>query len=414
MLDVIKAMQTDKGTEAREPPVEAPESRRVPLPPPPAVTQPEGLPGTSETTIYMHAVPSASPSQEVQRGVDLCLDRLVLSGDLAQPANHSPPTDLQAVDNLQCQLLTSNEGASVAGPSHPDHHDEENQRIQQERQVAKGRTEQMVLEAERQKISMECPITGKKNLLSPELARILDQPGSHNLECDDKLYGLSIHLDEATLLLIESGQFIDLSKLLPNDKVVPDDEPECLQLVHQDGKLGIAPQVDKDAVIINSFKRWELAFDVYTGVFARAHPQRGPELFEYKHIIRRASETYIWQNVYSYDKVHRTHMQRNPGRTWSKKHKDAWSDHVKIYRKAALNTTTEGSASNKKRKPCRYFNKNGKCIKGSSCEFDHKCAFCGLFGHGKHNCRKFLASKKETGAPTPQPSASVSSTNAAL
>lgn len=282
---------------------------------------------------------------------------------------------------------------------------------QKERSAAKERTDQMILEAERQKINMGCPVTGKRFSISPELTEILDKPGSHNLECDNNLYGLSIHLDETLLTLIRAGQYVDLSKILPNDKVVPDEEPERVQLVQQDGKLGIASFVDKDAVIINSFKRWELAFDVYAGVFTRAHPRRGPEMLEYKHIIRRASETYVWANVYAYDKIHRTHMQNNPGRTWSKKHRDAWSDHVKIYRSSALQSSPETLNQGKKKKPCRYFNKNGKCTKGSGCEFDHKCAFCGMFGHGKHNCRKFLASKKETMATAPHPTPSVSSTS---
>lgn len=268
----------------------------------------------------------------------------------------------------------------------------------------------MILEAERQKIFMEHPVTGKRLLPNPELLQLLDKPGSHDLSCNNNLYGLSIHLDANTITLIEAGQFVNLSSLIPSDRVVPDEEPERLQLVHQDGKLGVAPYTDKDAVIINSFKRWELAFDIYAGVFTRAHPQRGPDLLEYKHIIRRASETYIWSNVYSYDKIHRTHMQRNPGRTWSKKHRDAWTDHVKIYKNAALTSGQDATNPGRKRKPCRFFNKNGKCIKGSNCEYDHKCAHCGLFGHSKHNCRKLITPKRdEVGASSVKQSNSATS-----
>lgn len=417
MLDVIKAMQSDnQPTQSQPNPSDLPRERvgNVMLPPPPPPNRADNRPGMSETTIYTQAVPSASPSQEQQRNLDLCLDRLVVSGNVTQSDqpvrdDHtnfdiSPPDLPPFVNNIN---LDGPLGTSAVPPV--DHHQDD---LQQERQAAKNHTDQMVLEAERQKIAMERPVTGKKFVVNPDLLKILDDPGSHDLACDNNLYGLSIHLDDQTIALIEAGQFVDLSKLIPHDKVVPDDEPEKLQLVNQEGRLGVAPAVDKDAVIINCFKKCELAFDVYAGVFTRAHPRRGPEMLEYKHIIRRAADTYVWTNVYNYDKIHRTHMQRNPGQTWSKKHKDAWSDHVKIYKNAALMTGQELVNPGRKRKPCRFFNKNGKCNKGSNCEFDHKCAFCGMYGHGKHNCRKFLALKKEEGHPVPsKPSASTSTTS---
>lgn len=418
MLDVIKAMQSgnekDKsqanssGTESRGHPLSAGQDRRV-LPPPPQGAPPDAGPGMSETTIYTHAVPSASPSQQVQRDLGLCLDRLVVSGgvDRTDPA---PALDPIVSNDLipQVSFIGDNFNTADDATAGPDTHVDERQ---QQRQGEKARTDQMILEAERQKINLEKPVTGKSLVIDPRLKEILDQPGSHNLECDNNLYGLSVHLDLHTIVLIEAGQFVDLSKLLPQERVVLEDEPEKVRIVSEDGKPAFAPYVDRDAVLINSFKRWELAFDVYAGVYVRAHPKRGPEMLEYKHIIRRASDTYVWANVYNYDKIHRTHMQRNPGRTWSKKHKDAWSDHVKIYKASALGASPEVTNPGRKRKPCRYFNKNGKCNKGSACEFDHKCSFCGLFGHGRHNCRKLQATKKENGNAHPvQPSHSVSST----
>lgn len=408
MLDVIKAMQNDHQDERQ-----AQASSTVPgrvLPAPPPQNPRDTRPGMSETTIYTHAVPSASPSQEARRDLDLCLDRLAVSGAADQQPNVECSTN--PLSTLALPLINTDLPivADPAAPAQPDVMEDE---VQRERQAAKARTDQMILEAERQKIFMERPVTGKKFVPTNELLQILDKPRSHDLTCDNNLYGLSVHLDANTIMLIESGQFVNLSILIPSDKVVPDDEPERLQLVHQDGRLGVAPYTDKDASIVNSFKRWELAFDVYAGVFTRAHPQRGPELLEYKHIIRRASETYIWSNVYSYDKIHRTHMQHNPGRTWSKKHRDAWSDHVKIYKNSALSTGQDATNPGRKRKPCRFFNKNGKCNKGANCEYDHKCVHCRLFGHGKHNCRKLQAAKREEPAPNvPRASVSTSSSNA--
>ena len=39
------------------------------------------------------------------------------------------------------------------------------------------------------------------------------------------------------------------------------------------------------------------------------------------------------------------------------------------------------------RKLCIPFNQ-GHCKFGKSCRFDHRCSFCGKFGHGIFNCMK--------------------------
>lgn len=269
--------------------------------------------------------------------------------------------------------------------------------MQQERAAAKDRTDQLVVEAERQKANLERPLTGNATLQQKDLdeSSHLNTPGTTDLECDKKLYALSVHLDKSLVSRIIRGEFIDLSKLLPRDKVVPEDDIDKVQIVSKDGKPAFEPFFDKDSTIITNYRRWELAFDIYAGVYTRAHPLRAPELYEYKHTIRRASDTFIWSNVYDYDKVFRTHMQFNPRRTWALKHQDAWSDHVRVFKSSAQGAALDVSTSSKKRKPCRFFNKNGKCTKGSSCEFDHKCSFCNIFGHGRYNCRKLLATVKK-------------------
>lgn len=270
---------------------------------------------------------------------------------------------------------------------------EQANQIHQERVAAKARTDAMVVEAEKQKLGMEKPLAGNDSAVISEL---LDNPGSTNLDCDDKLYSLAIHLDALTIARIERSEYIELSKLLPRDRVVPGDDYERLDLVHKDGRLALAPQMDKDASIISSYKKWEAAFDIYAGIFVRAHPRRGPEIYQYKHVIRNAADSFVWLGIYSYDRVFRTHMQSNPGRSWGKKLKDAWSDHVHQHKPAMHGDTSSG----KKRKICRYFNKNGRCAKGAQCKYDHRCSNCLMFGHGKYNCRKLKKEIKEPQSST--------------
>lgn len=383
--------------------------------------------GNSDTTIYTRAVPSASPSQQAQIGPAVPMNRLDLSlnaaagecqastnrvGDrellmepcrnlnpdqtlnVAAPQLDPPPVDQSSLFPNSDRDLDDRR-CGVGDPTNPVH---------QERIAAKTCTDAMVVEAERQKLELERPLAGTIDSLITETS-LFDNPRSSNLQCDNKLFALAVHVDKATKIKIENGEFVDLSKLLPHDKVLPDDEFDKVEIVSKDGKPAFNPVVDKDTAIINSFKKWEAAFDVYAGIFVKAHPRCGPEIFEYKHTIRKALESFVWSSIYAYDKVFRTHMETNKGRTWGKKIKDAWSDHVHMHLSKATSPNTD-TLSARKRKCCRYFNKNGHCTKGGQSEFDHQCSVCFMFGHGKYNCRK--NAKKET---APSPGAAISSKN---
>ena len=49
-----------------------------------------------------------------------------------------------------------------------------------------------------------------------------------------------------------------------------------------------------------------------------------------------------------------------------------------------------------KKQPCWKFNKNLPC--SPKCDFDHKCSYCGVFGHSVINCEKLAAKKAELAA----------------
>lgn len=398
MLQLLKSTPKDNSDPAKEKTTSGDDrpgtSNRVPFRGP--------VQGNSETTIYTRAVPSASPSQQDQLGQAVPMDRLALSLNAIAMNNTEGDmvlTQPQADANVSNSLSLSNVVSDNDPPRLREPNSDDANRVHQERVAAKTRTDAMIVEAERQKLALEKPLAGTDitELVSHHL--LLDNPGSCNLDCDDKLFALAVHLDKGTIGKIENGDFVELSKLLPRDKVLPEDEFDKVEIVSKDGKPAFNPIVDKDSSIINCFKKWEAAFDVYAGVFVRAHPKRGPEIFEYKHTIRKASESFVWSGIYAYDKIFRTHMETNKGRTWGKKLKDVWTDHVHMHLHKPLNVPGEGSG--RKRKICRFFNKNGKCVKGSQCEYEHRCAVCFMFGHGKYNCRRAAKKDMKDGAVAP-------------
>ena len=98
-----------------------------------------------------------------------------------------------------------------------------------------------------------------------------------------------------------------------------------MEIVNRNGKTYFVPRVDSDNHSISNFSRWEQAFRIYLNVYTRAHPKKSSELIQYNHIIHSISLTYVWNNVYSYDKEFRLHLSKHPERNWSVILQQAWS-----------------------------------------------------------------------------------------
>lgn len=107
--------------------------------------------------------------------------------------------------------------------------------VAQERRATEERTDRLIVEAERQKLALEKPPTGNTPdlicMAAGDRFAVLDKPGSDDLECDNKLYGLSVHLDHKLKDKIVAGEYVKLSQLLPKDKLVPDREVDKVEII---------------------------------------------------------------------------------------------------------------------------------------------------------------------------------------
>ena len=153
----------------------------------------------------------------------------------------------------------------------------------------------------------------------------------------------------------------------------------------------------QDSLTINGYGRWEQVFCVFSDVYTRAYPHRSGELIQYNHVIHTISLTFVWDNVYKYDKDFRLHLSRFPKCNWGiilnqsyvMRLKDKKTDSNKN------NFGFAGSNNNQRwgyKDACKRYNQ-GKCTFGVACRFEHKCYFCGKFGHTIKNCRKLMAEK---------------------
>ena len=153
-----------------------------------------------------------------------------------------------------------------------------------------------------------------------------------------------------------------------------------LEMVSREGYSFLVPATDKDLPKINSFKRWEVAFRVYAGIFTRANPSRATEIFQYTDAVCEATDNYVWDNVYTYDIIHRCFMVNNPLRSWSAIYLQAWGVRLRDpLTKSPVGYWTNsngksgrlGNVRGSSKEACWRFNK-GKYSYGSNCRFEHK------------------------------------------
>ena len=156
----------------------------------------------------------------------------------------------------------------------------------------------------------------------------------------------------------------------------------------------LAPVVG-DSIQINTYNRWEQAFQIYSNIITAQFPEKASELLQYNHTIHMVSTTYVWENIYAYNREFRHHISRHPERSWSIILQQAWTMLLKDRQRSDGSNSffqkggfgSGGHQNKKDREPCRHFNK-GHCTYGLSCPYDHRCSVkkCRKFGHGVHIC----------------------------
>ena len=230
---------------------------------------------------------------------------------------------------------------------------------------------------------------------------------------DDDFMHITCHVERCMAEKIERGEFVDLEKLLVKDKFRRRSEEQRLEFISHDGQTFLAPVSDGEAKI-TGIRKWEHAFRIYAAIFSKANPHRAAEIWQYVHIINTAASCYIWENVSYYDFTFRQMMSLNPNRSWSKIYNQLWnlSMTTPIQRNNSFgNFNPSGGGGNqnsgarkqgqgksgfgvpKKHKTCWKFNKNQPC-NPSSCDFAHKCSYCGTHGHSMLDCTKLHPEKK--------------------
>ena len=127
----------------------------------------------------------------------------------------------------------------------------------------------------------------------------------------------------------------------------------------------------------------------FSEIYMKAHPYRAAELVQYHHLIHIASQSFVLDNVYLYDKDFQIHMSKHTNHSWAIILQQVWMVRLHDRIKNVNNTGNDGAK--KSSELCKQLNKTGRCTYGASCKYEHRCSYCFKYSHGAYNCRKLKA-----------------------
>ena len=221
---------------------------------------------------------------------------------------------------------------------------------------------------------------------------------------------LICHIDQQLVDKIRKGEYVELSKLLQKPEHLKMDDESKINLLTKDGEEYLVrnrsnQHLDK----ITNVRKWEQAFRTYTAIYCEANPSRSLEILQYVDVINQAASKFPWESVARYDFVFRQLMSKKPYRSWAKTlHTRLDADTVsrrgdsiglvKViwYR----NSPTHGPSGTKqvdwRDNCCWKFNKTDNCPYGRNCRYEHRCTYCGGYGHPSVHCSKKVQKELHT------------------
>ena len=272
----------------------------------------ESLSSESEVTIYKQAVNQLDPNLGKQIDDLLNKSRQGLGGlDLngKRKVSYSSDENMDTSDEtVDTELGLANAGLSLIS-ERPRHQDEARPGTSFEQAVAAAvpapppqrtaeeNVEFLITEHEKSKARIY-EVPGKvHNTVSVNVAKI-----------DEDYQMIDAHVDEAFKKKVIGFEYIDFSKLIVKNKTVREEENQRLEIVNKNGMSYLAPVQERDGTQISSYAKWEQAFRVYSNIITGTFPHKATELLQYHHAIHTAAMSYVWENVYAYDKEFRHHI----------------------------------------------------------------------------------------------------------
>lgn len=121
---------------------------------------------------------------------------------------------------------------------------------------------------------------------------------------------------------IQSGEFFDLSKLLPKNLSLHDEEDNLV--LSLDNSVIKVSKKTKASTSITDIGQWTTAFTLYLSVFIEKFPLRSQELLQYLSLIRYAARVHKGLGWVIYDYKFRQKASKNKSLVWSTLDSQLW------------------------------------------------------------------------------------------
>ena len=174
---------------------------------------------------------------------------------------------------------------------------------------------------------------------------------------------------------MESGQFIDLGKLLP----------DCLSTANATGDTD-APKAPKPATrAISSIVEWVQSFGIYTAILSKSYPHRIADLLGYQTLILQAYQEFKGDFWLRYDHTFRQKAATLKDAKWAQIDTTLWSlafsgrgrsgsssDHDRDG--GSLEYSNPSSRLSRQPQVCYKWNRENCSFR--NCKYLHKCSYC--------------------------------------
>ena len=180
---------------------------------------------------------------------------------------------------------------------------------------------------------------------------------------------------------IQTGEFFDLSKLLPKNLNAFQNDDDNLTLSLDNSVIKVTKK-KKLASTITEIEQWTTAFTSYMSVFTSKYPLRAQEFLQYLSLVRYAARVHKGLGWAIYDHKFRQKAAIDKSLVWSTIDQHLWltiftvAPSVLQEEYPLFTQGPQGSVSSEGVKgTCHRFNRKGSCDK-QFCNFKHLCQKC--------------------------------------
>ena len=180
---------------------------------------------------------------------------------------------------------------------------------------------------------------------------------------------------------IQSGEFFDLSKLLPKNLSMYD-EDDNLTLTLDNSAIKVTKKRKSSPSQITEIEQWTTAFTTYMSVFTCKYPLRAQEFLQYLSLIRYAARVHKGLGWAIYDHKFRQKASLDKSLFWSQIDQHLWltiftvsplalKEEYPLFNNGPQSNASKGDV----RGFCHQYNGVGVCRR-DQCEYQHICNIC--------------------------------------